>query len=35
QFHEEYGEVCPANWEPGEEAMEATAAGVANYLSNH
>lgn len=35
QFHEEFGEVCPANWEPGQDAMEATAAGVANYLSKH
>jgi peroxiredoxin (alkyl hydroperoxide reductase subunit C) len=35
QFHEENGEVCPANWEPGEDAMEATSAGVASYLSKH
>ena len=28
------GEVCPANWEEGKEAMEATRAGVAAYL-NH
>lgn len=34
QIHvEKYGEVCPANWEEGEEAMEATKEGVANYLS--
>lgn len=31
---EEYGEVCPANWKEGEEAMKATAEGVASYLSN-
>ena len=30
---EEYGEVCPANWHEGEKAMEATADGVASYLS--
>ncbi|OYU80057.1 MAG: alkyl hydroperoxide reductase [Flavobacterium sp. BFFFF1] len=28
------GEVCPANWEEGKEAMLATRAGVASYLSN-
>ncbi len=28
------GEVCPANWETGKEAMLATRAGVASYLSN-
>lgn len=30
---EEYGEVCPANWHEGEKAMNATAEGVAAYLS--
>jgi len=35
QFHEAHGEVCPANWKPGEEAMQPTAAGVAAYLSKH
>ena len=34
QIHvEKYGEVCPANWEDGEEAMVATKEGVSNYLS--
>lgn len=28
------GEVCPANWEAGKEAMQATREGVASYLSN-
>jgi peroxiredoxin 2/4 len=32
---EEVGEVCPANWKVGDEAMNATAEGVANYLSKH
>ncbi len=32
---EEFGEVCPANWKPGEDAMNASAEGVASYLSNH
>ncbi len=35
QFVEEHGEVCPANWKPGEEAMAATAEGVATYLAKH
>jgi peroxiredoxin (alkyl hydroperoxide reductase subunit C) len=32
---EEFGEVCPANWKAGDEAMTASAAGVASYLSKH
>ncbi len=35
QFTEEHGEVCPANWKPGEEAMKPTAEGVAEYLAKH
>lgn len=35
QFHEENGEVCPANWKKGEEAMKPTAEGVASYLAKH
>lgn len=30
---EKYGEVCPANWEEGKDAMQATREGVAEYLS--
>lgn len=30
-----HGEVCPANWEAGKEAMNATRDGVANYLGSH
>ena len=33
--NEKHGEVCPANWEEGKEAMNATKDGVANYLSNN
>lgn len=33
--HEKYGEVCPANWKEGEDAMDASAEGVASYLSKH
>ena len=32
QYHESVGEVCPANWNPGEKAMKPTAEGVAEYL---
>ena len=35
QFHEQHGDVCPANWHAGEEAMKPTAAGVATYLAKH
>ncbi len=35
QYTLEHGEVCPANWEPGEEAMVATREGVAEYLTKH
>ena len=33
QFTEEYGEVCPAGWQKGDEGMTPTAEGVADYLS--
>jgi peroxiredoxin (alkyl hydroperoxide reductase subunit C) len=33
QFHEKYGEVCPANWKAGEEGVKATHEGVAAYLA--
>jgi peroxiredoxin 2/4 len=35
QFHEEHGDVCPANWHQGDEAMKPTAEGVAAYLAKH
>ncbi len=35
QFHEQHGDVCPANWIEGKEAMTPTAAGVAEYLTKH
>ncbi len=35
RFTEEHGEVCPANWREGEEAMKPTAKGVAEYLAAH
>ena len=35
KFHEEHGDVCPANWHEGEEAMKPSAKGVAEYLAAH
>lgn len=35
QHVEKFGEVCPANWEEGEEAMKATNEGVAEYFSKN
>ena len=35
QFTEKHGEVCPANWREGEDAMQPTAEGVAGYLAKH
>ncbi len=35
QHFEQHGEVCPANWHRGDEAMQPTAQGVAKYLSRH
>ena len=34
-FHEEHGDVCPANWKEGEDATTPTAEGVADYLAHH
>lgn len=34
-FHEEHGEVCPANWNRGDDGMTASAEGVAKYLKKH
>jgi peroxiredoxin (alkyl hydroperoxide reductase subunit C) len=35
QFHEEHGEVCPANWKKGDKGMNASPEGVAAYLTEH
>lgn len=35
QYVEQHGEVCPANWKPGEEAMKPDQQGVAKYLAKH
>jgi peroxiredoxin (alkyl hydroperoxide reductase subunit C) len=33
QFHEQNGEVCPADWHKGDKAMSATQESVSSYLS--
>ncbi len=35
QFTDEFGEVCPAGWQKGDEGMKADADGVADYLAKH
>ena len=35
QFFEENGEVCPADWNEGEEGMKESHEGVSDYLSKH
>lgn len=35
QFHEEHGEVCPAGWNKGDSGMDASPAGVAEYLDKN
>jgi peroxiredoxin (alkyl hydroperoxide reductase subunit C) len=35
EYANEYGEVCPAEWEKGKEAMKPTPEGVAQYLAEH
>jgi peroxiredoxin (alkyl hydroperoxide reductase subunit C) len=35
RFHDEHGDVCPANWKKGERAIKATRAGVVDYLSKY
>ena len=35
QFHEENGEVCPANWQQGKAGMTPSKDGVATYLADN
>lgn len=35
QFFEENGEVCPANWHKGDQALKPTQEGISSYLANH
>ena len=34
QFHEENGEVCPANWKQGEKSMKADPEGSKEFFSS-
>lgn len=33
QFHQQYGDVCPANWNKGDESIKATQDSVSKYLA--
>lgn len=35
QFYEKNGEVCPANWKPGDDTMQESAAGIDAYFGKH
>ena len=35
QFHEKYGDVCPANWHPGDDTMKENPDSTADYLARH
>lgn len=35
QFHEENGDVCPADWQKGDKGMKASQDGVAAYLASN
>lgn len=35
QFNEQHGEVCPAGWQKGQQAMRPNASGVASYLASN
>lgn len=34
QFHEEHGEVCPANWKPGAQGMKPSSDGLKKYFKS-
>lgn len=35
RFHDEHGEMCPADWKKGDEALRASTEGVIDYLSKY
>jgi peroxiredoxin (alkyl hydroperoxide reductase subunit C) len=35
QYHEAHGEVCPAGWQKGDNAMKPTSIGVADFLAQY
>lgn len=34
KFHQQHGDVCPANWNKGQNGMKPTQDGVSDYLAN-
>lgn len=34
EFHEQHGEVCPANWSKGKTGIKPTTEGIAHYLAD-
>jgi len=34
-YHQKHGEVCPAGWKDGDDAMKESPDGVASYLSDN
>ena len=34
QFHEEHGDVCPANWKKGEKSMKPDQSGLSEYFGD-
>jgi peroxiredoxin (alkyl hydroperoxide reductase subunit C) len=34
-YHQKHGEVCPAGWKDGDDAMKESSEGVASYLSDN
>lgn len=35
QHHEEHGEVCPAGWKKGKQALQASEEGIADFLNSY
>lgn len=35
EFHNQHGEVCPANWEPGKDGITTSLQGISSYLEKH
>lgn len=34
-YHEQHGEVCPANWRQGQQAIKPSSEGIADYLASN
>lgn len=35
QFHEKYGEVCPAQWNKGKKGINPSAKGISSFLTDN